>query len=585
MLLNPDDYEDARQSRDPRFDGRFFVGVLTTGIYCRPVCPVRVPRKENVQLYPSAAAAAAAGFRPCLRCRPESSPGTPAWSGSSWKVSRALQLIDRGFLDDDSVDALAEQLDIGARQLSRLFQSHLGATPVEVAQTRRLHFAKKLIDETDMPLSEICFAAGFGSLRRFNAVFQQTYQRSPRELRERRGTTAGKAKIRGRAPQKNASSLEITLHYRPPFDWQAMLRFLAYRAIPGVEQVGEDSYARTFSLNGHSGHFEVRFSHDSNAVDVTVSAGHSGQLYHIIDRIRSLFDLRADSALIDGSFAKDELLGKFVQQNPGLRVPGCWDGFEVAVRAILGQQVTVKAASTLVARVAQRHGTAYTAEDKPEELSFVFPTAQTLSTAELDGMGIVGSRIEAIQRLAHAVAAGELVMDCTVATEEFIAKVCSIKGIGEWTAQYIAMRALNDPNAFPYSDLILRRAAVAENYEQDSATQTASGKSGAESSVESIAKTSAGTNAQQAKRSETVISPTKLITLTPKQLLERAQAWQPWRAYAVILLWQYYGQALKPVAQSRSRKENTATRQKSARKSAATGKKVSNNKNQNARKK
>lgn len=498
MLLNPDDFEDARQSRDPRFDGRFFVGVLTTGIYCRPVCPVRVPRKENVQLYPSAAAAATAGFRPCLRCRPESSPGTPAWSGSSWKVSRALQLIDRGFLDEESVDALAEQLDIGPRQLSRLFQSHLGATPIEVAQTRRLHFAKKLIDETAMPLSEVCFASGFGSLRRFNAVFQKTYQRTPRQLRDKRGRRVS-----------SDSGLEIKLSYRPPFNWQAMLQFLDYRAIPGVEHVDDSSYSRTFSLDGRSGHFTATFEQDSNIVRVQISPGHSAQLYHIIDRIRSLFDLRADSTLVDSSFARDKVLGEFIKHNPGLRVPGCWDGFEVAVRAILGQQVTVKAASTLVARVAQRHGCAYDADDKPEALTHVFPSAQTMMEAELDGLGIVGSRIEAIRALARAVAEGDLVMDCTVATEDFVDRVCSIKGIGEWTAQYIAMRALNDPNAFPYSDLILRRAALADNYEK---------------------------------------SNEGIITLTPKQLLAQAATWQPWRAYAVILLWRYYGEQIKNVA-------------------------------------
>lgn len=491
MLLNPDDFEDARQSRDPRFDGRFFVGVLTTGIYCRPVCPVRIPRKENVQLYPSAAAAAAAGFRPCLRCRPEASPGTPAWSGSSWKVSRALQLIDRGFLDAGSVDELAAQLDVGPRQLSRLFQSHLGASPVEVAQTRRLHFAKQLIDETTMPLADICFAAGFGSVRRFNAVFQNTYGRSPRELRERQ-RPGNKKTARGKG-----ASLSITLSYRPPFDWEAMLAFLAYRAIPGVEAVTADSYARTFSVEGSSGHFQVRFHEDSHHIDVVIRAGETRHLYHIIDRVRSLFDLRADSSHIDATLARDKLLGKLVKAFPAQRVPGCWDGFEVAVRAILGQQVSVKAASTLVARVASRHGQAYIAEDAPAGLTHVFPGAAVMAEADLDGLGIVGSRIHAIQSLARAVADGALVMDCTCATEQFVEQVCAIKGIGEWTAQYIAMRALNDPNAFPHSDLILRRAAAPGD-----------------------------------------------TTLTPKQLLQRAEAWQPWRAYAVMLLWRHYAQQL-----------------------------------------
>ena len=496
MLLNPDDFENARQTRDPRFDGRFFVGVLTTGIYCRPVCPVRVPKKENVQLYKSAAAAAAAGFRPCLRCRPESSPGTPAWSGASWKVSLGLHLIDQGFLDEHSVDDLATQLGVGPRQLSRLFNDHLGASPVEVAQTRRLHFAKKLIDETDMPLSEICFASGFGSVRRFNAVFSKTYDRSPKQLREKRifkrVGKQGEQHTKKGAIVGQRGLIEMSLSYRPPYDWPAVLAFLAYRAIPGVEAVTESNYARTIRFDGKAGHFVARFDEPTNQVHLQISYPETRHLYQLIDRIRSLFDLRADSAQIDAFLAQDALLQPMVERFPGLRVPGCWSGFEVAVRAILGQQVTVKAASTLVARIAERYGTAYDCE--VEGLDYTFPEPEELMDADLNGMGIVGQRIAAIQAVAGMKAAGELRMDCSVDTEDFVEKICSIKGIGEWTAQYIAMRALNDPNAFPYSDLILRRAAT-----------------------------------------------TPGETLTPKQLRERAEAWQPWRAYCVILLWRYYG--------------------------------------------
>ncbi len=480
-LLNPDDYEDARQARDPRFDGRFFVGVLTTGIYCRPVCPVRIPKKENVQLYKSAAAAAAAGFRPCLRCRPESSPGTPAWSGSSWKVSRALQLIDQGFLDSASIDELAAQLGVGPRQLSRLFNEHLGASPVEVAQTRRLHFAKKLLDETDMNFTEICFASGFGSVRRFNAVFNKIYGRSPKQLREKRKTKQDKPK-----------GIHITLSYRPPYDWQAVLAFLAYRAIPGVEWVTEDSYSRSFVLDEVQGDFHAQFSKDKNLIDVTINYSESRHLYHIIDRIKSIFDLRADSEQIAQHLGKDKLLKPMVRRFPGLRVPGCWDGLEVAVRAILGQQVTVKAASTLVSRIVHRHGEAY--ESSNPNLTHTFPTAVALKDGDLGDLGIVGARIDAIQSLAAKVDEGLLKIDCSVDTEDFINSICEIKGIGEWTAHYIAMRALNDPNAFPHSDLILRRAAAEKAGE----------------------------------------------TLTSKRLQERAEAWQPWRAYSVILLWRHH---------------------------------------------
>lgn len=479
-LLNPDDFEDARQARDPRFDGRFFVGVLTTGIYCRPVCPVRVPKKENVQLYRSAAAAAAAGFRPCLRCRPESSPGTPAWSGASWRVSRALQRIDQGVLDEGSVEDLASQLEIGARQLSRLFQQHLGASPVEVAQTRRLHFAKKLLDETNLNLTDVCFAAGFGSVRRFNAVFNKTYGRSPKQLRER-----------SKSRSADEGAIEITLSYRPPFDWRAMLAFLAYRAIPGVELVSETSYARSFVLDGVQGDFVAEFKEDAHELNVRINYPQSRHLYHIIDRIRSLFDLRADSVLTGQHLAKDKMLRPMVKKFPGLRVPGCWDGFEVAVRAILGQQVTVKAASTLVSRIVHRHGEPY--ESATAGLTHTFPAAAKLQHADLADLGIVGQRIAAIQSLAKLVASGDLQIDCGIDTERFIETVCSVKGIGEWTAQYMAMRALNDPNAFPHSDLILRRAA-------DPAGET----------------------------------------MTPKQLLDKSEPWQPWRAYAVILLWRHY---------------------------------------------
>lgn len=481
MLLNPDVYEDARQSRDARFDGRFFVGVLTTGIYCRPVCPVRVPKKENVNLYKSAAAAAAAGFRPCLRCRPESSPGTPAWSGASWKVSRTLQLIDQGFLDDSSVEELAQQIAVGPRQLTRLFQQHLGASPVEVAQTRRLHFAKKLLDETTISLVDICFAAGFGSVRRFNAVFNKTYGRSPKQLRD-------KAKLKTAGP---APGITLRLYYRPPFDWRALLAFMQYRAIPGVEHVTAASYARTIRLEGRTGDFEVRFLKEVNALDVQINFPDSRMLCHIIDRVRSLFDLRADSAQIDEFLARDNLMKGIVRQFPGTRVPGCWDGFEEAVRAILGQQVTVKAASTLVARIASRYGQPYQCNNPA--LTHIFPDAKTLATAAMDNIGIVGQRIAAINAVANGVDKGTLPVHPAAETAEFVTEICKIKGIGEWTADYIAMRALGDPNAFPHSDLILRRAAAEPGTE-----------------------------------------------LTAKQLRLRSEVWQPWRAYAVILLWRHY---------------------------------------------
>ncbi|MEX2130583.1 MAG: DNA-3-methyladenine glycosylase 2 family protein [Pseudohongiellaceae bacterium] len=477
MLLNNDKYEHARQTRDPRFDGRFFVGVLTTGIYCRPVCPVRVPKKENVQLYPTAAAAAEAGFRPCLRCRPETSPGTPAWQGSSWKVSRALQLIERGLVDDGSIDELAEQLDIGARQLSRLFKQHIGASPVTVAQTRRLHFAKQLIDETDLPMTDICFAAGFGSVRRFNAVFRSVYDRTPLALRKGR-----KGEI------KPDSSILIPLSYRPPFDWRAMLGFLSTRAVPGMEAVSEDSYSRTISLEGKTGDFCARFSNNENRLWLSIRFPDTRQLLRIVDQVRRLFDLRADSNEIDRYLGRDPQLKPLIKNYPGLRVPGCWDGLEIAVRAVIGQQVSVKGASTLMARVVERLGSSYSADGG--KLYRVFPTPSQLINGDLNGLGITGLRIEAIKTLARQVEAGQLLMDGRMDTETFVRNICQIKGIGEWTGQYIALRALNDPDAFPHGDLVLQQVG---GWPGD--------------------------------------------RLTAKQLLENAEAWKPWRAYAVMLLW------------------------------------------------
>lgn len=487
-LANTDEYENARQSRDPRFDGRFFIGVLTTGIYCRPVCPVRIPKKENIQLYRSAASAAEAGFRPCLRCRPESSPGTPAWIGAPYKVSKALHLIARGNLDGSSVDELAEQLNIGPRQLSRLFQQYVGASPIAVAQTQRLHFAKKLLDETDLPLSEVCFAAGFGSVRRFNAVFQSTYARSPKELRKG---------VRGRRRSKE-EGIRVRLSYRPPLDFRSMLAYLEYRKIPGVEHIDleQNAYYRTISIGECVGDICVQFTEVEPSVMLQINFPDTRHLYHIVEKVRLLFDLKADSEEIERFFKRDALLKRVVQKNPGTRVTGCWDGLEVTVRAILGQQVTVKAATTLAGRVAERYGESY--DGSSVHLSRIFPSAETLANAELNGMGIVGQRIAAIKTVAEKIATGEIVFDGVLETEEFVRRVCEIKGIGEWTAHYIALRVLSDPDAFPYSDLILRRAA---------------------------------TNNQE--------------TLTPKALLELAEVWRPWRAYAVILLWKHYQQIVR----------------------------------------
>ena len=361
----------ARLSRDPRFDGKFFIAVRTTRIFCRPVCPARSPKEENIDYYPSAAAALQAGFRPCLRCRPESW-GTAVWDGTSTTVARALRLIHEGALDGDgedaNVDALAERLGIGSRHLRRLFFQHLGATPIAVAQAQRLLSAKKLIDETTLPLTTIALASRYGSIRRFNAAFQATYGRSPRELRQ---TSQTRVDLR---------PCTLQLRFRPPYDYDALLRFLAKRAIAGVEYIHGDVYRRSFVLDGQAGWLEVR-PHASHALTLRVDLVGPNRLLHVVARVRRMFDLDADPLAINASLRRDPLLGKLIKARPGLRVPGAWDGFELGVRAILGQQVSVAGASTLTARLAARFG--HPLPFQIDGLACTFPTAEELVRADL----------------------------------------------------------------------------------------------------------------------------------------------------------------------------------------------------------
>jgi AraC family transcriptional regulator of adaptative response / DNA-3-methyladenine glycosylase II len=468
MELNSQTCERARLSRDPRFDGRFFVGVTSTGIYCRPICPAPSPKERNVRYFPSAAAAGEAGFRPCLRCRPEASPGTPAWVGSSTTVARALRLIDEDGLSDTSLEALAERLGIGSRQLRRLFLKHLGATPVAVVQTRRLHFAKTLIDQTDLPFTQAALAAGFGSIRRFNASFQTLYGRTPRELRQLARRSGG-----GRAEQ-----YRFQLSYRPPLEWGRLLAFLAPRAIPGVEVVDADSYRRTISLQGKRGTIDVRLG---RGLELSIDFPDVRALILIVDRVRRLFDLRADPSEIHAQLTRDPLLAGF---RPGLRVPGAWDGFELAVRAILGQQVSVKGATTLAGRLVRAFGEPMNGADG---LTHVFPTPEALACADYSSIGLPAARAEAIRQVASTVARGELTFSSAADSASFIERFKKVPGIGEWTAQYVAMRALGEPDAFPAADLGLLRAT--------------------------------GFTAA-------------------KQLEARAERWRPWRAYAAMHLWQ-----------------------------------------------
>lgn len=513
--LDPNVCERARLSRDARFDGRFFTGVVTTGVYCRPVCPVRPPKAENVRFFPTAAAAAEAGFRPCLRCRPECSPGTPAWLGTSATVTRGLRLIAAGELDAGGVEVLAARLGIGPRHLSRLFVKHLGASPLAVAQTRRLHFAKSLIDDTELPMAQVGLSAGFNSVRRFNAAFRGAYGRTPSDLRRAARRTGGRAH-----PRANGGAFTLRLRYRPPFDWGSLLGFLALRATPGVEAVDAESYRRTIAIDGRQGVVCVRPGAGAHVLDVEITFPDPQALFRIVERVRRIFDLGADPEDISAHLRTDADLAPLVRAYPGIRVPGAWDGFELAVRAILGQQVTVKGATTLAGRVARTFGEPLVGSGA-DELHMIFPTPQALANANLTRIGLPKARADAVRGLARAVAAGEVSFDTSVGLEACVRQLTQLPGIGEWTAQYVAMRALSLPDAFPATDLGLLRAA-------------ATGKR----------------------------------KLTAAQLVARAEAWRPWRAYAAMYLWKRYADGMGS-APARSRNGHTPGRRRKPKQTGA----------------
>jgi len=470
------------QTRDTRFDGRLFTAVHTTGIYCRPVCPARCPKLENVSFYSSAAAAQEAGFRPCLRCRPESSPDLAVWAGTSNTVSRALALIADGALDGDNgdVERLAVRLGIGDRHLRRLFEQHLGASPIAVAQARRVHFARQLLDETHIGMADVALASGFGSLRRFNDTFQRLYSQPPSALRRRPGRA-----VRVNVP----SAITLKLSYAPPYDWPAMIGFLAARAIPGVEAVEPDRYRRTIELNGDAGTIEVAPVAGRAALAATIRFPNVKALPAIVNRIRRVFDLGADIRRIASQLAQDPTLAPFVAARPGLRVPGAWDGFELAIRAVLGQQITVTAARRLAGKLAAEYGRPIEPGDHAlPGLTTVFPRPERLAAADLSKLGMPRSRAATLSNLA---AAGPSLFRNGQDIEAAVANLKALPGIGEWTAQYIAMRALRDPDAFPAADIGLLRAMAGPNGER----------------------------------------------LSPATLLARAEAWRPWRAYAAQHLW------------------------------------------------
>ncbi len=472
-------FERARKSRDVRFDGRFYIGVRTTGIYCRPICPANTPKSENVTFFPTAAAASEAGYRPCLRCRPECAPGTPAWNGTSTTVRRGLKLIAGGALDDSNVEDLATRLGVTSRHLRRLFTRHLGASPLAVAHTQRLQFAKQLIDQTKLPMQDIAVAAGYGSIRRFNDSFVKTYGRSPRELR-RVGENSDAA--------GSETALTVKLACSMPFDWQALLAFFAARAIPGVEWLDGERYLRTVKIDAQPGVIALR--PDAGSVSLTMHGISTPNIFPVVQRCREMFDLDAPMQEISSVLSRDAVLRLLLEKNPGVRVPGAWNGFELTVRAILGQQISVKAATTIAGRIAKAYGEPVR-DHGFSGLAYLFPSPERLARARFNNVGVTRGRAETLRRVAKAVVDGSLTFDPSQDPAVFHESMIAIPGIGEWTTQYVAMRALKNPDAFPAADLGLLRAFDEPGRQR----------------------------------------------LRPAQLEEMSQSWRPWRAYAALLLW------------------------------------------------
>ncbi|MEM7096655.1 MAG: Ada metal-binding domain-containing protein [Pseudomonadota bacterium] len=463
--------EQARKSRDPRFDGLFFIGVLTTGIYCRTICPARMPAESNVRYFPTGAAAAAAGFRPCLRCRPEAALPLPEWTLGSDTVVRALRLIEAGFLNNHSTGDLAQSLEIGERQLSRLFSAQLGASPKAVGRMCRAKVARTLLRQGRYTHTEIAYHAGFGSVSRFNAEMREIFQATPTQLR-----AAGKKKRAVKTSEARPTNLTFTLPVRKPYHFDWIFGYLQNRQLPGWEEVtgssidGDWCYRRRVGETHENEWVEVRPAQDSLEVRLPLVETPVHELLH---RVRMVFDLNADGHTLCEFLSEIDLIKPLVKEAPGLRVAGAWDGFETSVRAILGQQVSVARGTELANKMMTAYGDGR------------FPSPKQLLGREVAELGMPGRRGRAIVHLAEQVVAGDLQVDECQDYQTLVDRLTSLDGIGPWTANYIRMRVLKDPNAFPDNDWVVL----------------------------------------------------KELGCTAAQARKQSQTWQPWRAYVLMYLW------------------------------------------------
>jgi AraC family transcriptional regulator of adaptative response / DNA-3-methyladenine glycosylase II len=487
-MLDTDICQSARLSRDARFDGKFYTAVLTTGIFCRPVCPARPPKPENVRYYQSAELAQESGFRPCKRCFPELAP-------APLLPEKIKGIVQSYYENNNSVTQCAKHQNISERQLQRLFVQHYGLPPSEFFHHQRLLQARKLLTTTQLSITNVAYAAGFNSIRRFNEVIKAAYQLTPSELR-------GKNK-KVKSEQRNKGNLvTISLPYRPPFDWFLMLNFFRHRQISNIENVTDTEYCRSFVLANCSGWFKVskpdqepnyKASYKTrHTLQLTVSMNDFSYLNQVITRVRKMFDLDADMSVIHQKLNSHPILNKVIEQCPGLRLPGCWNIFEFSIRAILGQQISVKAATTLAQRIAEQYGSYVEISQRPyEKMSKYFPTPSQLKQVDYTDIGLTQSRIATLQRWVDFYLTTPTVFAESENIENLEKTLTQLKGIGPWTVNYIAMRGLSDPDAFPSADLGIIKALTVENEKPNN-----------------------------------------------KTILATAEQWRPWRAYAAIYLWQ-----------------------------------------------
>lgn len=448
-MLDADACYRALAAHDARFDGLFYVAVSTTGIYCRPVCRARTPRRDRCTFYRLAVEAERAGYRACFRCRPELAPGGAPVDAVPLLVARALSHIEEGYLNEHSIEELAGECGVSSRHLRRAVEEELGVAPVELAQSRRLSLAKQLLQDSSLPLADIALSSGFRSVRRFNALFQARFGRPPSAIRREHGDSSSPRAIR------------VRLDFRPPLDWDALLRFLEARSIPGVESVVKGEYRRTVRLGAKVGTVVVRRHPDRPAVIADVSFSLGSELMQIASRLRALLDLDAEPEVVAGHLRRDGRLRPLIARSPGLRVPGAFDTFEIVVRAVLGQRVSVRAATVFAGRLAGRFGTALPNEGGPRSLTHVFPAPRSLAERgadEIASIGLPRARAETILAVARGFATGSMALRRGDDVAEAMRRLEELPGIGPWTAQYVAMRALRFPDAFPASDLGVRKA-------------------------------------------------------------------------------------------------------------------------------